>query len=228
MLITRLFELSRASSLSPDSKVRAYNVLHATLDNLGALGLNNDVQDLFRKRGWVASMLQSDYPYVQETLNQLFALPAVSRALVRAAAATDSAGKAAEEHIAREAAAADGSEDDGADGSEGCCSEEDGCVAADAGEVGIDDRDDCDEAAEGDGEDESDGYDSSDTCSCRSLTWRARVIDARVVALSRWVIVATLMGITVGAAVLGGTWSNFEMLQEVLSRMHKGCTCNVV
>lgn len=83
MRITRLFDLVLDAAVPQESKVRMCNVLRALLDNLEEVGCANDVLSLHRRRGNVVRTLSVDFPYVRETLREIFALPEVTRLLVR-------------------------------------------------------------------------------------------------------------------------------------------------
>jgi hypothetical protein len=82
MRIQDILASIRISSLSQEAKVRITNVLHALLDNLALIGCKNTIESIHARRRRIESMLRVDFPYVRETLREIFALPEVIKALV--------------------------------------------------------------------------------------------------------------------------------------------------
>ena len=69
-------------NLSPERNIRLSNVLHALLDNLGTIGCTNDVVHAYSARSAIVGVLCEEYPYVDSTLRDMFALPEVTDALI--------------------------------------------------------------------------------------------------------------------------------------------------
>jgi hypothetical protein len=70
------------ANLSPERNICMSNVLHALLDNLGVIGCTNDVVHAYSARNAIIEVLSEEYPYVDSTLRDMFALPDVTDALI--------------------------------------------------------------------------------------------------------------------------------------------------
>jgi hypothetical protein len=68
--------------LSPERNICMSNVLHSLLDNLGVIGCTNDVVHAYSARNAIIGVLSEEYPYVDSTLRDMFALPDVTDALI--------------------------------------------------------------------------------------------------------------------------------------------------
>lgn len=92
MRIHKIVVVAKRSTVPQETKVRMTNVLHALLDNIGPTTCYDSLESLHARRDRVVKTLEVDFPYVKDTLRDIFALPEVTRALVEGSA-SESANK---------------------------------------------------------------------------------------------------------------------------------------
>ena len=211
----RLHDLFRIVSTSPDlthqGRVRAYNILRITLDNLDELGITNNIRDLYAARTHVASALRQDYPYVASTLRDIFAIVPLY--------------VASRKRVSAKRLLRSDSEDDDDDDDEPVMCEKEEDQDEDDKEPGDDDEED-DEDDEDDEEDEEeddeeehdeDDYHAGDFLHTSSLLRLERKLDrvgSMIEYAGRWAAFGAIATLTLTVATISGMVAFVDWARE--------------